>query len=295
MDIWLWILLGICLLVIFFLLIRLFLIKKSIREIETAYVEKVHTDTNTLIDLSSRDRSLRNLADSINRHLKQVNRDRRRFQQGDQELKETITNISHDLRTPLTAIRGYLDLLKREPLSFSAQRYLALIENRTSAMTQLTEELFRYSIAVSVPEEPTETLILNRVLEECIASHYGAMKQKQITPDISIPERRIERRLNYSALSRIFGNILENALKYSTGDLQIRMDPDGKIVISNTAEGLTPVLAGRLFDRFYTVETGRKSTGLGLSIAKLLTEQMGGSITAEYRDKTLSILLSFPE
>ena len=93
-------------------------------------------------------------------------------------------------------------------------------------------------------------------------------------------------------LSRVLGNILSNAVKYSDGDLKIVLSEDGDIRISNHASGLSEVQAERLFDRFYTVNTARKSTGLGLSIAKALMEKMGGTITADYRENVLEICVS---
>lgn len=94
-------------------------------------------------------------------------------------------------------------------------------------------------------------------------------------------------------MNRIFSNILSNALKYSDGDLRVTMDESGVITFSNSANSLDPVTVGRLFDRFYTVETAHNSTGLGLSIAKLLTERMGGTIRANYQDGNLNITVSF--
>lgn len=131
-------------------------------------------------------------------------------------------------------------------------------------------------------------------MEEALLSFYGAMEQQSITPEIQLPESRVERCLDPSALSRIFSNILGNTLKYSSEDLTVNMDQEGTIAFTNAAAGLTTVTAGRLFDRFYTVQTGSSSTGLGLSIAKLLTERMGGSIGAEYREGKLTITLRFP-
>ena len=103
------------------------------------------------------------------------------------------------------------------------------------------------------------------------------------------------RRLNQAALSRVFGNILDNAVKYSDGDLDISLSDDGKIIFSNTAISLDEVQVGKLFDRFYTVEAARRSTGLGLAIAKTLVEQMNGKIEANYKNKKISIVVSFSE
>lgn len=294
MEIWLWVACGVLALAVLLLAGKVFLLRKSAREIETALADRLTTDTNTLIDISSRDGAMRSLAASVNAQLRQLRRERQRFQQGDQELKDAVTNISHDLRTPLTAICGYLDLLEQEEKTSTVARYLGMIENRTEAMRQLTEELFRYSVLLSAPDDSCETLALNRVLEESIASFYGALHGRGITPVLSIPEAPVQRTLNRSALLRIFGNILSNALKYSDGDLAVTMD-GGVIVFSNAAASLSPVQAGRLFDRFYTVETARDATGLGLSIAKLLTERMGGRISADYADGRLSVTVQFPD
>ena len=105
----------------------------------------------------------------------------------------------------------------------------------------------------------------------------------------------MRRTLNKNALSRIFGNIVSNAIKYSDGDLQIVLQETGELVFSNHASALDEIQVGKMFDRFYTVETANKSTGLGLAIAKMLTEQMNGSIRAAYQDNILNIFIFFPK
>ena len=105
----------------------------------------------------------------------------------------------------------------------------------------------------------------------------------------------MSRMLNRNALTRIFGNIISNAVKYSDGDLIITLSENGEITFSNHASRLDEIKTGRLFDRFYTVETASaESTGLGLSIAKVLTEQMGGKIAAEYEDGMIRVKINFP-
>ena len=244
--------------------------------------------------LSSRDQSMRRLADEINRQLRKLRAQRHRFYEGDLELKHAVANISHDLRTPLTAICGYLDLLEQENLPEDAVRFVSVIRERTERLKELTEELFRYSVAASADQTGTsEEVVLNSALEESILSHYAVLKGCGITPEISMPEQSIIRRLDKKALLRIFENILGNAIKYSGGDLRIRLSESGEICFSNHAPHLNEIQVQNLFDRFYTIESGKKSTGLGLSIAKTLTEQMHGSITARYHNRTLSIILVF--
>lgn len=275
------------------LLIKIYFMKKSAREIKEKIAERMSADTNTLIDISSSDRDIRALAESLNVQLQQLRQEKLRYQQGDTELKEAVTNISHDLRTPLTAISGYLDLLEKEKTSDKVRKYITQIVNRTDAMKQLTEELFRYSIVASVREMNMEPICLNSILEESIASYYGAIVQHGITPNVEISESPVERTLDKYALMRIFGNIISNTLKYSDGDLSVKLTENGMITFSNTAKNLNTVTVGRLFDRFYTVETAKNSTGLGLSIAKLFTEQMGGTIKAEYVNESLVITIYF--
>ena len=286
---------GVLVIVIFALLTKIYLMHKSALEITEGFEEKLTEDTNTLIDISSRDPYLCQLAAAVNVQLRLLRKQRQRYLSGDRELKEAVTNISHDLRTPLTAICGYLDLLQREDMTENAARYLSLIQGRADAMKQLTEELFRYSVILSTVEQELETVHVNGVLEESIAAYYAALTARDIRPQIHMTGKRIERRLNREALSRIFGNLLNNVLKYSDGDLDIRLSDNGDITFSNRAAGLNEVLVGKLFDRFFTVEAGRNANGLGLSIAKALTEQMGGHIWAEYRDGVLQIHLAFPE
>ena len=229
------------------------------------------------------------LACSVNNELRHLRAERQRFVQGDTELKEAVTNIAHDLRTPLTAVSGYLQLLEREEKSEAVKRYLDLIGNRTDTLKTLTEELFRYSVITSRSELKMTCVDVVAVLEESLAGAYDQLSQKGIVPDIILPENKVGRISDLSALSRIFENIISNAVKYSDGDFTVKMNEDESIVFKNSSKGLDSVTVERLFDRFYTVETGRNSTGLGLSIAKLLTERMGGTINATYADGTLTI------
>lgn len=296
MEIWLWALIGIMALIIIALFVKIRVLQKAAKEIETAFADRLITETNTLIDISSRDRYMRSLADSINTQLRKLRDERHRFQQGDVELKNAVTNISHDLRTPLTAIFGYLDLLEQEEKSETVERYINIIRNRAEALTQLTEELFRYSVIITAEGNAViEPVVINSLLEESVAAFYASLTERKITPRITMPESNVVRILDRSALSRVFSNLLNNAIKYSGGDLDITLSESGRITFTNTAPELNEVQVGKLFDRFYTVEAARKSTGLGLAIAKTLVSHMNGTISAKYENSRLSITIELPD
>lgn len=296
MEGWLWALVGIMAIIIIALLVKIYIFQKAAGEMADSLADRLITDTNTLIDISCNDRYVRKLANAINKELRKLRTERRRFQQGDLELKNAVTNISHDLRTPLTAICGYLELLEQEEKPESVNRYIEIIKDRVNILKQLSEELFRYSVIASTKDRITgEAVVINTVLEESIAAFYTVLTERNIVPEIQISETKVVRMLDRSALSRIFSNLISNAIKYSDGDLRIILSENGEISFSNMASGLDEIQVGRLFDRFYTVEAARKSTGLGLTISKTLVEQMKGTISATYENSRLSIHIFFPD
>lgn len=296
MEGWLWALVGIMAMVIIALLVKIYILRKAAREMANAFADRLITDTNTLIDISCNDRYMRKLANAINKELRKLRTERHRFQQGDLELKNAVTNISHDLRTPLTAICGYLELLEQEEKSKAVNQYIGIIKDRVDILTQLSEELFRYSVIILTKDNTIrEQVIINTVLEESIVAFYTVLTERNIVPEIQISESKVIRMLDHSALSRVFSNLISNVIKYSDGDLKIVLSENGEITFSNTASGLDEIQMGKLFDRFYTVEAARRSTGLGLAISKTLVEQMKGTISATYENNRLSIHIFFTD
>ena len=294
MEIWRILILGAPALCALVLGVRLYLLRRAIREAADELDEKLRTDTNTLISISSGDRAIRALAARMNRQLAALRRERLRLQNGDAELKTAVTNISHDLRTPLTAICGHIELLLQEPLPETAARRIEIIRERAEAMRDLTEDLFKYSVInASADDLRMAPVSLNDVLEQSIAGLYGALTARGIQPQIEMPNAPVVRALDEAALRRVFDNVIGNAARYSDGDLSVALAPDGEIRIVNSAANLTAVQAARLFDRFYTVNSARGGTGLGLSIAKGLTEKMGGEIGADVRAGRLCVRIRF--
>ena len=290
-----WLLCAVLAVLSAYLLLRLVLLRRSLDELREFFTRSVGEESNVLISLSSRDPRIRRCAEEMNRTLRELRAQRRRYLSGDRELKNAVVSVSHDLRTPLTAICGYVELLEREDLSPDACRYVAVIRERAEAMRSLCEELFRYSLASSDGQAMhPETLSLNAALQENLAAAYTMLTEHGITPAVSLPDTDVVRTLDRAALNRVFSNLLSNAARYSEGDLDISLSEDGEIRFSNTAHGLSPVEVGRLFERFYTVDAARQSTGLGLAITRSLAERMGGTAAAEFADGRLTVTIVFP-
>ena len=286
-----WVICAVLTVVCILLLAKIYYLRKSCDEIIDKLDLIMSDDTNAKITILSDDRHMKLLATELNRRLRQIRKDQLKYISGDRELKDAITNISHDLRTPLTAIMGYLQIMKDIPKSEKLEQYLAIIKGRAEAMKQLTEELFRYSVVLSEQQSQPEQTVVNKVLEDSVMSYYAAMSEKGIVPKVDITEEKITRLLDPTALARVFANLMNNAIKYSGGDLEISLREPCVIEFSNSAPEMTNTQVERLFDRFYTVEAAHKSTGLGLSIARTLIEQMGGTIDASLDGEKLTITI----
>ena len=165
---------------VFCLLAKLFLLRRALKDVVRDLREKLCSDTNTRITTASSDRAVRKLAAELNTELSALRAQKLRLDNRNTELQNAVTNLSHDLRTPLTAISGYLDLLDREEKSETVTRYLSHIRNRTEALKSLTEELFRYSVVTSQQTLKREPVNLVMTLEESLVSFYGAMQERGI-------------------------------------------------------------------------------------------------------------------
>ena len=276
------------------LILKLCLIKHSIKEIEKSFTYILKADTNNIITISSSDKDIKNLTININDNLTELRKQRLQYKSGNQELKKIITNISHDLRTPLTAIKGYIDLIQQENLSNKQKQYLKIVEKKSNELTELTEQLFEFSKTMDIGAKiEKEKCCMNEILEETLANMYHFFREKQINPKLEICEQKIYKDLDKHSIIRVFENILSNVCKYSNGDFTIVLNEKGMITFSNKATSLDATTVQKIFDRYFTVENAKKATGLGLSISKQLVELNGGEISAEYVKGYLIIKIEF--
>lgn len=267
----------------------------SVKELRIDFAERAELRSNTLLGVSSRDKQIRLLASTINDTLAKLRDAFNRYKLGDDEVKTAITNIAHDLRTPLTSILGYLELSERLDKSPEMEKYLDIIKDRAEHMKKLTEELFEYSVITGgeIKEDKTKVNV-NKVLEDCVMSYYPVLQSRGITPVVEITETPIVRNLYPSYVERIMNNLVSNALKYSDGDLEVTLSDSGKLTVANSSQELSAVEVSKLFDRFFTVENARNdSTGLGLSIVKIFAERMNLGLRSDYQDGKFIIEIDF--
>ena len=267
--------------------------KNEIKNIGNSLSNILKSDTNNLITNNTNDKSLKNLSNILNENLKNLRKLEIEYKNGNQELKSSITNISHDLRTPLTSIKCYIDLMNNDELTEKQKKYLKIIDTKVNDLTELTEQLFNYSKSLDIEQEiKKDNICINDVLEDSIASFYSLFKEQNINPNIDICKDKVIRLLNENNLKRIFENIISNAIKYSQQDFNVKMYNNGTIEFSNKTDKLDKVSVEKIFNRYYTVQNAKKSNGIGLSIAKQLVDLSGGKIEAIYRNNYLVIKMS---
>jgi signal transduction histidine kinase len=215
------------------------------------------------------------------------------------DLDQMMTNISHDLRTPLTSAIGYVDLIKSGTLSEEeTERELKIISEKLDKLDRLTNSFFEFSKIISRDEAPElKEFNLVGVLEESAVGFFDDYISKGRNIDLKCDEKKLMIESNRIMLSRIFDNIISNALKHGQGDLFIELTAsEKKIVFRNRISDLEEkVDAAHVFDEFYTTDISRTrgSTGLGLAISKQFTEMLGGSISADAGDNMFTITLLF--
>lgn len=277
------------------LFLKIWAMRVTLKELAQDYRERVTLDSDTLIGVSSRDKRIRELASAINDTIGEMRQAFHKYRRGDKNVRNVITNVAHDIRTPLTAICGYLELAERLDKSPELEEYLGIIGERAQHMKSLTNDLFEYMVIndMDVPEE-SQDVNINKAIEDSVMSFYPSFIEKNIKPEINISEKIIIRKLYPSYVERIISNLISNAVKYSEGDMEITLSDEGVFSIANTCGSLDKVQVEKLFDRFYTVESGSAvSTGIGLSIVRSFAEKMNCPIKAEYEEGRLIITLEF--
>lgn len=291
----------ICIFIIGFLLYYIYRCKKELRSIKDQMEFILKTDTNQLLTVGLFTKEIRELAGILNQILKKHREIDLRMKKTDQAFKQGITNLSHDLRTPLTSAKGYMEMLQSGEVSEEKEKeYMKIISERMEAVQKLQNELFEY-VRLEANEKCAvkEPVSLNNTLRDVLSLYYEEYVNRGITPDITIPDTDYKILGNEESVFRIFSNIVYNSLIHGRAPYKIGMEKKfGWYIVSfeNYAPDVRTEEVSRLFDRFYTGDKsrGKKTTGLGLSIAKKLAESMDGCIKAAMAEQMLIIEVRWP-
>ena len=264
-------------------------IRNIIRDLE----DITEKDTNILLTTSSGDKSIKSLVDSLNKELKKLLSIKREYSKGVFDVKKSAENIAHDIRTPLTVIKGYVDLLEEEDLSEEGKKCLEIIKGRTRYMKEMTDELFLSLSMKSRGVLSLSDIDAKSVLEEALVSFYNEFKKKGMTPSIITPNDKVILKADSKALYRVYSNIISNALKYGEGEFNAQMDEKGNTTFSNYAPNMDSVEANKLLDRYYTISDAKASSGIGLSISNEILQEMGGELKVRLDNKRLYISIIY--
>ena len=275
------------------LLIRVVTTNIELKNITRELKEITEKDTNLLLSTSSGDKSIKILVDSLNKELKKLLSLKREYSKGIFDVKKSAENIAHDIRTPLTVIKGYVDLLEKEELSEEGRKYLEIIKGRVDYMKEMTDELFLSLSMKSRGVLNLSDIDAKSILEEALVSNYKEFEKKDMTPSFITPNEKVIIKADSKALYRVYSNIISNALKYGEGEFKVEMDEKGNTIFSNLSPNMDSVEANRLLDRYYTISDAKASSGIGLSISKEILQEMGGELKVKLENNRLYISITY--
>lgn len=274
--------------------------RREIRSISRQMKEINPHVTNMLVHSSGGDKNIVSLINDINNLIREIQQTRIQYQQKSHTLDQMMTNISHDLRTPLTSAMGYINIVKNSDMSDEEKSHeIEIIEQRLIRLEELINSFFEFSKVISEGRTPEmEKLNLTAVLEESISHYYDDYCSQNREIIFNCECVRINTFSNRNMLMRIFDNLISNALKHGTGNLSVSVSVSEMITIKFENENSdSDIEIDRIFDEFYTTDISRSkgNTGLGLSIAKQFTHMLDGKINAEYNGKLFSVTAEFPK
>lgn len=279
------------------LIVYIVYIQMQLWSINWQLTKRLREKTRQPLSLELINRELNTLATNINKCLAEEEKLRIDSIKREKRFKELIANISHDLRTPLTAIKGYQQLMEKGELTDNQRKKLAITQKHTVELGQLIEHFFEYSYLINAePELNLQRINLTNLVTECLAASVPILEENNLavhieeTPPIFVLADK-------EMVLRIIQNLIHNCVQHSNGDIEVRLLVIGNAVISfkNPVKNTSEIKVEWLFERFYTGDKARSNnTGLGLSIVRLFAEQMGGSTGAALKNGLLEVQVRLP-
>lgn len=295
-----YIMIGVSSVLILILICILISYKRQVKDICRQLRFLQECDSNMLITTEMKKGHIEELAELLNTLLKERKKERADYQKKEQMIADIYTNLSHDIRTPLTSLDGYFQLLEETQEENDRKRYIQIIQERIESLKEMLEELFTYTkLQNGTYELKLEPQNVGQILKETVFSYYDDWAEQEISPQFEITEEPVWIRGNKQALRRTIQNIIKNGLDHGNKEIRIQLSRNEKqmeLVFQNKIEPGEQIDISRVFERFYKADKARSksSTGLGLSIAKGFVEKMHGEIAAEIKEDWFCIKISFP-
>lgn len=295
-----YIMIGVLSVLILILICILISYKRQVKDICRQLRFLQECDSNMLITTEMKKGHIEELAELLNTLLKERKKERADYQKKEQMIADIYTNLSHDIRTPLTSLDGYFQLLEETQEENNRKRYIQIIQERIESLKEMLEELFTYTkLQNGTYELKLEPQNVGQILKETVFSYYDDWAEQGISPQFEITEEPVWIRGNKQALRRTIQNIIKNGLDHGNKEIRIQLSRNEKqmeLVFQNKIEPGEQIDISRVFERFYKADKARSksSTGLGLSTAKGFVEKMHGEIAAEIKEDWFCIKISFP-
>lgn len=270
--------------------LRYFLLKRSLRNADRELREITEDlGENRIVKLAAPDRDLEAFLGTVNQALAHIRGEAVRYARQEAELKSQVERISHDLRTPLTSILGYLALVDEGGLDGETRDSLATVRRKADSLQRLIAQFYDLSCVRSEDYRlDVGEVEVGRLVRESVAGQYRLLSEAGLEVDVGIPSHAVFALANEAAVERVLANLLTNAGRYAKTAFEVTVsenaDESGvSLVFANDTGTLDESEVVRLFEPFYTVDGSRtqESSGLGLTIARHLVERMGGTLTAQ--------------
>lgn len=285
------------------LLAWIFIIKKNIKQVRVELKKTEEESYNRQLRVSLIDSDVEALVSEINHNLEYQKSLKQETEKSRRQLEQSISDIAHDLRTPLTVVKGNLQMLEKEQLTDKGREYLDISRKKADTLKGMVDEFFELSVLES-DSKPAELRKLDVIsfLSEFIIENETLIREKELTPEITFPEKTVFIQADKALLTRVFSNLFTNILKYAKDSFELKVTGDDAaglctVQIGNNVAEPETIDIEHIFDRTYRADKARRdgSAGLGLYIAKLLVEKQKGSITAELEGNKLIFSIAFKE
>lgn len=274
------------------LLIYIFSMKKEMKSFQKELFLTRERSYNRQLRVSSFDRDLTELTAEMNRNLDYQKQLKLQAEQSEGRLKQSVSDIAHDLRTPLTVIKGNLQMMNRDgSMSETDKGYLSICRDKTEVLKNMVDDFFEMSVLESdnIPVALSDVDV-TRLLVQFVVDHEAVIRAHQLVPDIQLPEKSVIVSLNEQMFSRMLSNLLNNVIKYAGDSFRLSMEvmeckgkPVCQIAFSNELQAGTNLDVKHLFERTYRGNRARQGSGagLGLYIVKLLADKQGAEVFAK--------------